>query len=184
VLQWQHRRWDKPAENAAQREGLFKHPSYYVAQCDACDGRLLYVNEAPHDDICDNFEGSQPEAETVLLWPDLTVVSEAIPERVRDCYEEAASVRQKSLNLFATGIRRSLEAMCDDRGISKAPLGKRLQTLAFSNELAPRLNQITDVLRFVGNVGSHNDRSVTKTEAKIATSASDFSLNISTRFLS
>jgi len=86
---------------------------------------------------------------------------------LRDCYDEAVAVRQTSLNSFATAIRRSLEAICEDRGITDTSLSKRLQTLAFSNELPPRLIEITDVLRFVGNVGSHNDRNVTQAEAKV-----------------
>lgn len=153
--------------HTADPEDAFKHPSYYVARCDTCNELLLYMNNPPHDDICDNFEGSQPEADTVLVWPESRVSSEAVPERVRDCYDEATAVRPRSLNAFATGIRRSLEAICEDRGITNAPLGKRLQTLAFSNELAPRLIEITDVLRFVGNVGSHNDRNVTQAEATL-----------------
>lgn len=136
-------------------------------RCASCDGLLLYINEPPHDDLCDNFEGSEPEAETVQIWPEVSVSSEAVPDPVRECYDEAVAVRQKSLNLFATGLRRSLEAICEDRRIPKAPLSHRLQTLAFSNELAPRLLEITDVLRFVGNVGSHNDRNVTQAEAKV-----------------
>jgi hypothetical protein len=166
-LEWQYRRWDQTGALTAHLEDAFRHPSYYIARCDACNKLLLYKNDPPHDDICDNFEGSEPEADTVLVWPESAVSSEAVPERVRECYDEAVSVRERSLNSFATGLRRSLEAICEDRGITNAPLGKRLQTLAFSNELAPRLIEITDVLRFVGNVGSHNDRSVTQDEAKV-----------------
>jgi hypothetical protein len=160
LLKWQYRQWEKPSGDIERR-------SYYVAQCDSCDELLLYINDPPHDDICDNFEGSEPEADTVLVWPRLVVSSEAVPERVRECYDEAVAVRQRSLNSFATSIRRALEAVCEDREIVKAPLSKSLQALAFSGELAPRLIEITDVLRFVGNVGAHNDRDVTQVEAEV-----------------
>jgi hypothetical protein len=127
----------------------------------------LYINDPPHDDICDNFEGTQPEAETILVWPELPDLSKAVPERVRDRYDEAAAVRDISLNSFATNIRRALEALCADRGMVKAPLGKQLQALAFANELSLPFSEIADVLRVVGNIGSHNDREVTLDEAKI-----------------
>ena len=101
------------------------------------------------------------------MWPKLAVSGEAVPEQVRNCYSEAIAVRKRSLNSFATNIRRALEAVCEDRGIVKTPLSKSLQKLAFSDQLAPRLNEITDVLRFVGNVGAHNDRGVTQGEAEV-----------------
>jgi hypothetical protein len=144
----------------------YERQSYYVAQCSDCGEMLLYVNLPAHDDICDTFEGTE-EAETVLVWPELAVSSATVPQRVRECYDEAVAVRKRSRNSCATNIRRALEAVCDDRGIAKAPLNKRKQSLAFRGELSPRLIEITDVLRFVGNVGAHSDRDVTEQEVEV-----------------
>ncbi len=172
VLEWKYQAWDLPSGKRGKRahddamEDLTERRSYYVARCERCKELLLYINDPPHDDICDNFEGSD-EAETILVWPELSDLSEAVPERVRYRYNEAAAVRERSLNSFATNIRRALEALCADKGMVKAPLDKQLQALAFANELSPRFAEITDVLRVIGNIGSHDDRDVTFGEAQI-----------------
>ena|SRR5450755_118846 len=120
----------------------------------------------PHDDCSDRFEGSLVE-ETILAWPEAGGSHEAVPRAVRDYYEEAVVVRKSSLNSYAINIRRALEAICADRGIDSGPLGKRLQMLAFKDGLAPRLNDMTLLLKRVGNIGAHADRRVTGDEARL-----------------
>jgi hypothetical protein len=159
ILQWKYQRWTNKID--------LLHPSYYVATCDACKELLLYVNHPPHDDCSDRFEGSVVE-ETILAWPEAGGSHDAVPEAVRGYYEEAVLVRKSSLNSYATNIRRALEAICADRGIDNGiPLGKRLQMLAFRDELAPRLNDMTILLKKVGNIGAHADRKVTSDEARL-----------------
>lgn len=167
LLVWQHRQWEHSSDDISLRRALDERQSYYLAQCGDCGEMLLYVNRPPHDDICDKFEGSELEAETVIVWPELSVSDEAVPQRIRDCYEEAVAVRARSPNSFATSVRRALEALCDDRGITKGSLAKRVQLLTLANELPPPLLEIADVLRFVGNVGAHNDRKVSKAEVEV-----------------
>lgn len=162
TLEWQYRRWEGNWKDVEDSE----HRSYYVARCEECKEVLLYVNNPPHDDICDVFEGSV-EADTVLAWPELAVAAEAVPQHIRECYDEAVGVRGKSLNAFAITIRRALEAICNDKAIPKGNLSNRLQTLSFNVELMPQFKQMTDVLRSIGNIGAHADRNVTKAEAEI-----------------
>jgi len=90
-LEWQYRRWDQTVGLNADRDDAFKPPSYYVALCGTCNELLLYINNPPHDDICDNFEGSQPEADTVLVWPEFAVSSEAVPDRVAGLLRRSCS---------------------------------------------------------------------------------------------
>ena len=158
ILRWKYQRWTNKIELLVD--------SYYIAVCEACKELLLYVNHPPHDDCSDRFEGSL-EAETILAWPEAGGSHEAVPGAVRDYYEEAVVVRKSSLNSYAVNIRRALEAICADRGIDSGPLGKRLQMLVFKDELAPRLNHMTLLLKRVGNIGAHADRKVTDYEARL-----------------
>jgi Domain of unknown function (DUF4145) len=107
----------------------------------------------------------------ILTWPEAGGSGDAVPAAVRECYEEALLVRKSSLNSYATNIRRALEAICTDRGIEngipRIPLGKRLQMLAFRDELALRLNDMTLLLKEGGNIGAHADRKITSEEARL-----------------
>jgi hypothetical protein len=53
-------------------------------------------------------------------------------------------------------LRRALEAVCDDRGVSEGSLQKRLEVLAQRGELPTILSEMTSMLRTLGNAGAHH----------------------------
>jgi hypothetical protein len=48
-----------------------------------------------------------------------------------------------------------LEILCNERGLTKGTLAKRLKILFDKGELPPVLSQTTDLLRLIGNIGAH-----------------------------
>jgi hypothetical protein len=52
-------------------------------------------------------------------------------------------------------IRRSLEIVCNDRGLSAGNLAKRIKILSDRGEIPPVLSQATDLLRLIGNIAAH-----------------------------
>ena len=81
-----------------------------------------------------------------------------MPEAIRVCYAEAVRIQKIAPNAYAVMLRRSLEALCDDRGVKKGSLHVRLLELAKRGEIPPILAEMTSVLRSLGNAGAHYDQ--------------------------
>lgn len=124
--------------------------TYFVAKCETCGEILLYLDE--FDDIEEKFF-----IQAYLVWPDKRELHPSVPKKVRDCYEEAARIRQIAPNAFAGQIRRALEAICDDKGIAKAKLIEMIEELGNCGLIPPTLVEISHILRGQGNIGSHAD---------------------------
>jgi hypothetical protein len=117
---------------------------YLIYECATCHDLSLY-EYIPESGI-----------EPSLGYPKGDTLDNSVPERVACNYREAKRVQVVSPNAFAVLIRRALEAMCDDRGISSGRLQQRLEELANRGEIPPVLAEITSVLRTLGNSGAHN----------------------------
>lgn len=124
--------------------------SYFVAVCETCNQILLYgkFGEYPEDESIE-FRGAD------LLWPDQSKLHKSVPKVVADIYDEAIRIKSHAPNAFAVQIRRSLEAICEDKGAKQGSLQKRLKDLANKGEIPPVLAETTDVLRILGNLGAH-----------------------------
>jgi hypothetical protein len=82
-----------------------------------------------------------------------------VPTKIATSYAEAYRVRSISPNAFAVLIRRTLEILCNERGVTTGSLANRLKTLSGKGELPPTLSQSTDLLRLIGNIGAHGSES-------------------------
>jgi len=89
-----------------------------------------------------------------LLYPKSHALHDAVPTSVREIYAEA-SIIKKAPNAFANQIRCALEALCIDRGAPKHNLAQNLTYLAEKGEIPQGLAEMTDILRKLGNLGSH-----------------------------
>jgi len=116
--------------------------------CQTCDDVLLY------DGACQWEVEGWPS----LVYPTAAQLPESIPRSVREAYAEAAAVKAKAPNAYAVMIRRALEGLCEDRGLSNGPLAKRLESLADRGEVPPPIAEATDILRVVGNAGAHHSK--------------------------
>lgn len=131
-------------------EEPFVDSMYFIYECSTCHDLSLY------EGIPDS--GVKP----TLEFPKGDTLDNSVPDCVACNYREAKRVQIVSPNAFAVLIRRALEAMCDDRGISSGRLQQRLEELANRGEIPPVLAEITSVLRTLGNSGAHNtDQNVT-----------------------
>lgn len=117
---------------------------YTVRVCETCSELLVY-HEILH-------QGMSPE----LMYPRSVELPVSVPESVRDCYAEAGRVQKAAPNAYAVMIRRALEAICHDRGVTEGNLQRGLAELANRGDIPPTLAEITTVLRQLGNAGAHN----------------------------
>src|SRR5207244_12819413 len=78
-------------------------------------------------------------------------------EKSRRIYDGAAKIKRRSADAFANQSRRALEALCNDRGADANNLAQKLRQLSERSEIPLVLAEMTDILRLIGNIGSHND---------------------------
>lgn len=171
---FEYRRWDKIPDSfgpelkarladMADCDNAFAYRSYYVAVCESCCELIFYCGEPPLDewDFFENKESVTP------MWPrqHFPEISRVVPEEVNKYFLEAAAVRKRSLNLFVVSARKALEAICDDKTVPKGKLTNRLKQLAFATALPQVIEEMTDMLRVLGNIGAHADRDIGEDEA-------------------
>jgi len=129
---------------------LNEYPSlncwYQVFECSTCHDISLYHFIDTDEDCSDSL----------LMFPKGSDLDESIPHCVASNYREAKRVQEISPNAFAVLIRRALEAICNDRGISSGNLQQRLAELSNRGEIPSVLAEMTSTLRLLGNSGAHN----------------------------
>jgi hypothetical protein len=124
---------------------------YAVTVCGTCKEILVYHDHrdalGPRRDEWGNLP---------LVWPHSGQLPRAVPKAVAACYEEASHIKNIAPNAFANQLGRALEAICQDRGAGDGTLHTGLKVLVERGELPPILGEMTDVLRVLRNIGSHN----------------------------
>jgi hypothetical protein len=81
--------------------------------------------------------------------------SRPIPEPILRAYAGAWPLRHVNPAAFANQIRRALEYVCQDRGAIGRSLAEQLRDLAQRSVFPPDLASTGDLLRQLGNIGSH-----------------------------
>jgi hypothetical protein len=105
----------------------------------------------------------QPETENVysrdaeVLWPALERrLNIAIPEELRWENEEARKCfKAASYTATVVMVRRTLEGVCADQGITQKPLVRALKEMRDRGLIEGRLFEWVEGLRVVGNEGAH-----------------------------
>lgn len=129
--------------------------NYFFTQCLTCLEALVYRHIDPRNTSPEISHGRFKLDQYELMWPQPGDLHPSVPESVRRIYSEASAIKSRAPNAFANQIRRSLEALCKDRGTNKRVLAQSLKELSSRGEIPPTLADMTDVLRQLGNIGSH-----------------------------
>ena len=98
------------------------------------------------------------------LYPKTPDLGEDVPERVSEIYKEVSHLRHQAPNAFANQIRRALEAVCVHQKADGDNLYKKLDDLAKKGKLPGHFRDFRDLIRIVGNIGSHASKHDIDTE--------------------
>ena len=122
-----------------------------LLQCQRCDG--VSVDER-------NDFGLGMTEEASLTYPARRQLSAEIPEALRDEWREGQEALAARLFKSAVGaVRRLVEGTCEDAGVTKGDLYDRLKTMLEEGKINQTLYDWADLLRLVGNEGSHYNKS-------------------------
>lgn len=128
--------------------------TYFIALCVTCKHILLYSiwgNDHGEESYSDIFDDSY------LEYPDSPHLNIAVPQRIREIYEEAGRIKLSSPNGFANQIGRAIEALCKDRGAKGKNLHQQIKDLVERKELPATLADALVLLKDLRNVGAHDN---------------------------
>lgn len=149
--------------------------TYFFFICEFCKHPLLYCLETsteypdPEDPEYGFSDGSDAETRQFffsggyehggveLVWPKRSperALSEVVPSKIKTAYNRALKVKSEP-NSFAVQIRRTLEAICIDRGGAGKNLQEDLKKLSQAGEFPPVVAEIALELKDIGNTGAH-----------------------------
>jgi|GEM_PF-4924270 len=103
-----------------------------------------------------------------------SILDPATPEHVRNCYEIGTRVRPISKDLYALQLRKTLEAICKDKGASdhlasgkRAMLWQQIDELEKQNVVGEFISKAAHQLKDISNTGAHySERAVTDSDIR------------------
>ena len=131
---------------------------WYGYTCSTCSALNLYGGFSQDHYPNADFSRLYPTGSNLL--PELHKLSagDPIPNRVSRIYSEVYPLRKRSPNAFVVQIRRALEFICQDKGAVGRDLFTKLQDLVSQGVFPGYLEEMTDLLRKIGNIGAHADQ--------------------------
>jgi Domain of unknown function (DUF4145) len=144
--------------------------SYVFAECEICRQTLAIrrrIDESTPGHRKGVFE---------ILWPVLERnLSDSVPESLRqEHYEARACFNAKSYTATVVMVRRTLEGVCADHGITRKPLYAALDEMKSNGLIEGRLLEWAQGLRVLGNDAAHfTGRPVSSQDAKDALSLAE-----------
>ncbi|MFY1625472.1 DUF4145 domain-containing protein [Micromonospora sp. WMMD735] len=138
--------------------------------CDECDNGLVVWQEL---DLY--FDARKGDYDLRLgtphvWWPEVDrPLSAAIPQDLRDTHLEARKCfHATAYSATAAMVRKTIEMMCGDQGLSRGRLVDRLQKLSERGIVDARMVEWMQSLRSLGNNAVHAGGSVAKADARDA----------------
>jgi len=125
----------------------------YILECQTCSRLSLYETEG-----CEQGEIQKSFYQSKRMWPtnNLDLDSFGVPKDVLDTYVEASKIKFIAPNAFAVLMRRALEVICIDQGVSeKKSLHESLKRLTALGKLPPLLSEVSNIIKIIGNAGAH-----------------------------
>jgi len=123
---------------------------WYLTRCPNCDrpnlDRYTWV---------DPLYDSEDDVRLERMFPTVLTKS-ALPARVQKQFDSAHRVKAIDPSFYAVGIRRMLEAVCAEEGVSGRTLEKQIQALVDAEKLPGVFAGMAKQLRTLGNWGAHD----------------------------
>ncbi|GAA5070163.1 YbaK/EbsC family protein [Thermocatellispora tengchongensis] len=130
---------------------------YALTVCQMCGQVLLLVPTGPDPDP-DLDPDDLPPRPARVLWPDAgrRPPSPAVPAHLsRELAEAAACLGAGAYTMALVNVRRLLEGVCADQGITGVPLYRALRAMRRRGLIEGRLADWAEELRELGNEAAH-----------------------------
>ncbi len=125
--------------------------------CETCGSLNIFGGFYGVDADPDNLDQSRlhPRGSSILPPAHTMSPGQPVPANLLRLYEEVWPLRHRAPSAFVGQIRRLLEYVCLDRNATGRDLVHKLKDLTQKGTLPGYFEQISDLLRKVGNMGAH-----------------------------
>ncbi len=129
---------------------------YYLYTCPTCQGVSIYGDFTAYSNEESMYRCLlYPQGAQLLPARHKVFSLDCIPENILRIYEEIWPLRHIAPNAFAGQIRRALEFICHDQNAQGRTLFQKLKDLVEKGTFPGYFSEITDLMRQIGNLGSH-----------------------------
>ncbi|MEU2272022.1 DUF4145 domain-containing protein [Streptomyces olindensis] len=150
------------AFNGFAPDNEFEFRRYLIATCGLCYQPLLLEQDQ---------KSGRYERELECVWPSPPrALAESVPEVLRrEHFEARTCFKSKAYTATVVMVRRTLEGVCAQHGITKKPLYRAFEEMKSVGLIEGRLFEWAQELRVLGNEGAHfTGKSVTRQDASDA----------------
>lgn len=124
--------------------------TYSLFRCDGCGQVALFLWSPFHSPGSEFGERVYPTAERKFFAAD-------VPAVVREAYEEAVRVKDHSIIAYVVMVRRALEIIARDQGISESNLARSLAVLGNRQGVPKFISEAATLVRKFGNLAAHSE---------------------------
>ncbi len=117
-----------------------------ILKCTTCGKPSVYRDE---------WDDKNKKWTTGLVYPTQISAPKEVPVKIREAFDEAISVIQRSPSLCAVGIRKCLEGICENEKAEGHTLEQKINYLGTSGILPKTLFDMMNTSRIFGNIGAH-----------------------------
>lgn len=128
--------------------GIEQRYAWTLLSCPVC--KKLTLDQLYTDSVSNfNFD------EYSILYPESSVSFEGVPQEIRTAFEAAFKVKNIDSEISLLALRRTLEAICKNKGAKGDSLNAMVQDLIGRNILPLQLNDACWIIRQLGNAAAH-----------------------------
>ena len=144
---------------------------FWIVQCRGCKALSFCSESTNTEDVGHDAKGEEFLIPTIKLYPSRIVGREKLeravqlPYQIYRVYDEVHAALSNDLNVLAgIGIRAIVEAVCQNEGLDKGSLEKKINDLAARGTVTKAGATILHNLRFMGNAAAHEVKAHTTEE--------------------
>lgn len=128
--------------------------TWYFCKCPICNNIILIKSHFEPSMVMPNGDFYEHEK---TLYPASTYKRFGVPDRVDSAFKAAMRSKFLDTSICLLSLRRTLEIICKDKGEEKGSLEKKLENLSTKGIIPSTLNQMSHIVRILGNEAAHGD---------------------------
>jgi hypothetical protein len=146
-----------------------------VIECQGCERKSFRLLFSDYENAYPNSDGEWEVPEDIQYYPkynpdhiELDNIFD-VPNVVREIYSESMlAVQAGALTLAGLGLRGTIEAVCNERGITGRNLEVRITKMATQGLISAKDSERLHAIRFLGNDAAHDIKKPSEAQISVA----------------
>lgn len=141
-----------------------EHTEYRIFSCPVCESITLvesYWNDEMEEQMAEEFCEKDK-----ILYPNIIDEYSDVTIKINNAFKSAVRSRYLDFTLCMIALRRTLEMICIDKGVTKGMLGKKLKEMESKGLIPTVINEASQILKNLGNAAAHGEE-ITYTSAQV-----------------